>query len=261
LCNGSRIDLDVFMVGIFSDIESQISQQFVTKFGQEVGVCNQLLKVYEAFLSATSGKVKDNDFPKWTNLMFLSQTLPLMNNALYLLSKGYLRSSESLIRIAAEGMVMSAYFLEFPEAEVEYRSLNFRDFFHKHRIADMLKKVQKDGKILVTDKTKAKEIQWHQIVFKNLYEEASRFVHADLDVIYSVTRDQMGTNPEDEKLIMGPQLYPDDILAMGLRRILNTTLFSLVVLGMSLNIMPDPSEKVIMDQAQKITDKLIYTNP
>lgn len=244
-------------IGIFSEQESEIVERFVTKFASEVDVCNRLFEIYESFLKATNNKVRDNDFPKWTNLMFLSQTLPLTNNAFDLLSKGYLRSSESLIRIAAEGMVMSAYFLEFPDAEVEYRALNFRDFFHKHQIEDMLKKVQKDEKILVTDKTKAKEIKWHQIVFENLYEEASRFVHTNLDVIYSVTRDQIGSNPADGKLIMGPQFYPDNILTMGLRRILNTTLFSLVVLGMSLNISPDLSERAIMDQAQKVIDKLI----
>ncbi len=244
------------MTSIFSVIESDIEKAFVQKYASQVNTTTKLLEVYEAFIKATSGIVKDNEFPKWTIMILLSQTLPLMNNALVLLSKGYLRSSEMFIRIAAEGMILGAYFTEFPDVEVEFRTTNYREFFHNHRVENMLKRVEKEGKLLISNKETAKQVKWHKIVFGNLYEESSRFVHQNIDLIYDITIDQINTDKGKANLIIGPQLYPDGVLSMGLRRILNATLFSLVVLGVALNINSDDKEKKIMEDAQKVIEEL-----
>lgn len=241
-------------VGIFSEQESKIVDHFISRFVNEVGICHRLFEVYESFLKATNNKVKDNDFPNWSILMLLSQILPLMNNSLQLLTSGYLRQSECLIRVASEGVILSTYFKDFPETEEEYRKTNYRDFFHKHKIDDMLKRVEKNGHSFVSDKPGAKKVRWHQVVFKNLFEESSRFLHNNPEMIYYLTTDQIG--PDHSRLIIGPQLYTDEVLAMGLRRILNTTLFSLVVLGLSLNIMPEDTERDVMDEAQKVVESL-----
>lgn len=243
-------------IGIFADEEKNITEHFLSKFGKQVELFNQLLEVYSSFLKATSGKIKDNDFPNWTILILLSQTLSLMNNALNLLIMGYLRSSEIMIRVTSEAMILSAYFKEFPETEVEYRTTNYRDFFHNHKIDDMLKKVEEEGNIFISNKEKAKQVKWNKIVFLNLFKESSRFLHNNPDLIYGLTVDNVGNAPVKDSLILGPQLYSDDSLSMGLRRLFNALLFSLVVLGVSLNISPDEKEKAIMEEAGKITEKL-----
>jgi len=198
-------------MGIFEEEEKHITNSFNTKFKRELGVYDQLLTVYSSFLQATSGKIKDNDFPNWTILILLSQTLPLMDNGIKLLKEGYLRSSEILIRVASEAIILSTYFKEFPETEVEYRTINYRDFFHKHNIDDMLKKVEKEGKVFISNKAEAKKIKWSKIVFTNTFKEASRFVHNNPNVIYDLTKNNSDPNSGD--LIMGPQLYSDDILS------------------------------------------------
>lgn len=243
-------------IGIFVGEEKSIRDYFLTKFFKEVEIFNQLLDVYASFLKATSGKIINNDYPNWTILVLLSQTLPLMNNGLCLLVSGYLRSSEIMIRVASEAMILAAYFKEFPETEVEYRTTNYRDFFRNHKIDDMLKKVEQKGTIFISNKEKAKQVQWNKIVFLNLFKESSRFLHNNPDLLYDLTVDNIGSAPEKGALIMGPQLYSDDSLSMGLRRLFNALLFSLVVLGVSLNISPDENEKAIMEEAGKITENL-----
>ena len=97
-------------MGIFDKEEKTILSAFKTKFQNEEILFNQLLEVYTSFLQATSGKVKDNEYPNWTLLILLSQTLTLMDNSFYLLSSGYIRSSEIMIRVVAEAVILSAYF-------------------------------------------------------------------------------------------------------------------------------------------------------
>lgn len=118
----------------------------------------------------------------------------------------------------------------------------------------MLKRVEREGKVFISNKAEAKKIRWSKIVFKNTFEEACRFVHNNPNIIYDLSKDN--SNPETGNLIMGPQLYSDDILSMGLRRLFNTLLFSLVVLGVSLNIAPDEKEKAVMEEAQEIIEDL-----
>lgn len=246
-------------IGVFIEEEKSVRDYFSAKFPEEIELFNKLLDVYASFLKATSGKIKDNDYPNWTILVLLSQTLPLMNNGLSLLASGYLRSSEIMIRVASEAMILSAYFKEFPDAEEEYRTLNYRDFFHNHKIEEMLKRVEKEGKIFISDKEAAKKVQWNKIVFLNLFKESSRFLHNNPNLLYDLTVDNIGSSPEKGPLIMGPQLYSDDSLSMGLRRLLNALLFSLVVLGISLNIYPDKNEKTIMEESGKVIEKLNKT--
>lgn len=243
-------------MGVFKKEEKVVLSAFKTKFQSEETLFNQLLEVYASFLQATSGKVKDNEFPSWTLLILLSQTLPLMDNAFYLLSSGYIRSSEIMIRVVAEAVILSAYFKEFPDAEIEYRTTNYRDFFRNHKIEDMLKRVEKDGKVFISDKQKAKQVKWHKIVFLNLFKESSRFLHNNPDVIYDITKNNIRPSKNHHDLIMGPQLYSDDILKMGLRRLFNTLLFSLVILGVSLNICPDDKEKKTMEKSQNLIEEL-----
>lgn len=244
------------LMGIFEEEERLVLDTMSNKFKKEIELYSKLLKVFASFLQVTSGNIKDNNFPNWTIMLLLSQTLPLMNNALYLLSRGYIRSSEIMIRVVAEAVILSAYFKEFPEAEIDYRAMSYQDFFHKHRIEKMLKKVEREGKIFISNKEKAKQINWNKIVFLNLYKESSRFIHNNSDLIYDITKNNFNTQVQDQELIMGPQAYSDDIFKMGLRRIFNSLLFSLVVLGVSLNIIPDEKEKEIMNNSQDVIEKL-----
>lgn len=243
-------------MGIFSEEEQIVRDAFSGKFNDEIKLFDSLLEVYATFLKSTSGRVKDNEYPNWTIMILLSQTLPLMDNAFSLLNNGYLRSTEIMIRVVAEAVILATYFKEFQETEEEYQTINYRDFFHKHKIDDMLKLVEKEGKIFIIDKRRAKQVRWHQIVFLNLFKESSKFLHNNPDVIYDVTKSNLNPSVEKHELIMGPQLYSDSVLRMGIRRVFNTLLFSLVVLGVSLSIVPDDKERVIMNEAQQTIERL-----
>lgn len=238
-------------MGIFAKEEQLIRTEFNKKFISELVVFDELLKTFSSFLEATSGKIKDNEYPNWTILMLLSQTLPLMNNAMELLSNGYLRSSEIMVRVVAEAGIMSAYFKEFPTSEIEYRTTNYRNFFKNHKIDDMLKKVENNGTIFISSKKDAKKVKWHQNLFNSLYKESSRFVHNNPNLIFDISKDAFNSKSETS-LILGPQLYNDESLRMGVKRLFNSLLFSLVILGVSLNIYPDEKEKEIMNKASLI---------
>jgi hypothetical protein len=245
------------VIGVFSKEENSIRDIFYIKFSKEIELFNKTLDIYSSFLRTTSGKIKDTEYPIWTILILQSQTLPLMNNALVLLSSGYIRASEIMNRVVSEATILSAYFKEFPEAEVEYRLVNYRDFFHKYKIEEMLARVEKKGRLFIPDKNKktAKKIRWNKKVYINLFKESCRFLHNDPKVLYDLMRDNTKTNTENAVLIMGPQLYSDDILSMGLRRLFNSLLTSLAVLGLSLNIYPDNDELKIMKSVSKIINK------
>lgn len=243
------------MIGIFEEQEKEIISKFESKFGNEIKVFNDLLKVHEAFIQATSNKIKDNDYPKWTILLLLSQVLPLMNNAFQLLASGYLRSSESLIRICGEAIILSVYFKEFPVAEEDYRTMHYSDFFHKYRIEKMLKNVEKSGKCFFKAKTDKKK-NLYKVMFVNIYKEAGKFLHNNPNLIYDISKNQIPVKGQEEYLIIGPQLYPNDVLSMGLRRLFNTVIVSIVTLGISLDIVADDKELKTLKEANRIADTL-----
>ncbi len=246
------------MIGVFEPEEQAIRAEFIKRFENEVNTFNDLLKVYEAFLDVTAGKVKDTDYPKWTILLLMSQTLPLMNNAFQLLTTGYLRSSEIIVRICGEAAILSAYFKEFPEAEEDYRKLHYSDFFHKHRMEKMLKEVEKSAKYFFSKKLGKNHL--HKVMFTNLYTEASRFVHNDLGVIEQLMTNHQMDKEDKHYFVKGPQLYPNDVLGMGLRRLFNTLIVSVVILGVSLDIAPDADERSIIDKSTEITNNLNSNN-
>lgn len=242
-----------FKVGTFGQQEAEIQKEFLSKFDKEVDLFNKLLEVYESFLDATTGQLKDTDSPNWTILLLLSQTLPLMNNAIELLSKGYLRSSEILVRIAGEAIILSIIFKEYPKIEKEYKKLNHNVFFRKYRIKNKLSDIQKKGKYF---SPKGRKDNIYEIIYTNLYSEANRFLHQDIDAIYGVMKSYQ-TDKEDKHIfVKGPQLFKDETLSMAIRRLFNTLLFSLVVLGISLSIWPDENERKIMDKSSQTIDKL-----
>lgn len=247
--------LNNMTIGMFTEEENTIRQNFLKKYGAEVVLFNKLLGVHEAFLKSTSGKTRNDDFPDWTIQILLSQTLPLMNNAMNLLACGYLRSSEIMIRVTSEAVILSNYFKEFPEIEKEYRSKNYRDFSHEHPVESMLKEVQEKGTIFIKDKIQAKNMHWHRKVFENTFEEASMFIHHNLDLLYNLTVDNQSTNPDTVNLIMGPHQYEDETLSMGIKRIFNITLYSLLVLGVSFSIIPDNNEIKIVDESNELTKR------
>lgn len=242
-------------MSIFTQEEILISQDFLAKFKSEVEIIEKLLNVHASFIQATSGITKDNEYPGWTILLLLSQTVPLMNNASDLLIKGYLRSSEIFIRVVSEAVILSAYFCEWPEHEITYRTVNYRDFFRVHKIDDMLKKIEKEGKVFISNKQEAKQVKWHQVIFDNLFKESSKFLHNNPNVIFDLSKRQVQVLQAND-MIIGPQPYSDDINRMAVRRVLNSILFSIVVLGVSLKIVPDEDEKNIMQEAQRIIEEL-----
>lgn len=243
------------MIGIFNEQEEIVRNYFENKFISEIDIYNKLLKVHENFIFATSGKIKDTDNPNWTIHLLLSQTVSLMENAVKVLSSGYLRSSEMFIRVAGEAIILSIYFKEFPDTEEEFRNTNHNAFFRTHRIPDMLKKVEESGKVFFTGKPN-KKVYYNDVMFTNIYKEASKFMHNNPDVIYGLSRSQSQTTTEKYFLILGPQKYSDETFSLGFRRLFEILLFSIVVAGISLNIQADEDEMEILRTASKITNDL-----
>ena len=191
-------------MSIFDKEETSISDLINKEFSKEIKIIHDLLEVHISFIQATSGITKDNEYPEWTILLLLSQTVPLMNNANDLLTKGYIRSSEILIRVVSEAVILSAYFCEWPEHEVTYRTVNYRDFFRVHKIDDMLKKIEREGKVFISNKQEAKQVKWHKVVFDNLFKESSKFLHNNPNVIFDLSKRQVQVLQAND-MIIGPQ--------------------------------------------------------
>lgn len=244
-------------IGIFTKIEENIQAITYEKFAKEIELFNKLLTVHENFVLATSGKVIKPYYPNFTILILLAQTVPLLNNGIDLLCKGYLRSTEFMIRAVTEAVILSAFFKEFPEKEVEYRTLNHRDFNDRYKMRTMLNMVENNGKKFILDKNEAKKIHWNKVVYKTMYKEACRFLHNDFNLLYDLTKNNYMEKQED--LIIGPQPYTNKDISISIGRLFSTLLFSLVTLGISLNISADDEEMKIIELSRDTVHALNST--
>jgi hypothetical protein len=243
------------MVGIYEEEEQAIQQDFEKNYSQEVTAVNDMLKIYEACLSATSGKIKDTDYPEWTLSLLLSQPLLLLNNSIDLLSRGYLRNAESLLRINGETIVLAAYLKAFPQFENEFYELNNKVFFERHPLKNMLKRVEKVGKYFFRAKN-PNERSEAKSTYRIICGESNKFVHTNMGVIFELLRNHQATVPEHDSFILGPQKFSDGLVQKILVRIMYSLMFSIATIKICLKIQLEEEEQKKFEAAGVVYDKL-----
>lgn len=220
-------------IGIFTEQEEIIKEKFLNLCSVEHGLLLKLLKHKERLVSQLSGKIKYTDRPDYSIELMLAYNLPLLNSSLDNLARGYLGASQITLRTVLENTCLSMYFFEFPKDEKKYRK-NRKSFNCKLKalgydtwIEGWLNRVDKEGAKF--SKLVGENNAWYKRIFKNLVEEASSFVHVDIDFIYSLV--YMGGGKEKSNdYALGPNC-PDDLLVKNaLWKIIETCLYSCAVL-------------------------------
>lgn len=239
------------MIGIFNNEETAVSEQFDVTYKKESYIFQNLLSSYSSTIEENSIPFEsDTQYKRSVALLFV-QNVSLLDNAFKLLTLGYIRSSEIILRTISESIILATFFTEFPEAEKEYKSLPHQDFFHKYKVEKMLKKVHTDGTIFVKNKTKEKNL--HKNLYNYLYEDASIFSHNDLDVLNGLSLAD-GNKPSD--FIIGPQIYKESLLSKEIQRIIFTALASYLTYCMAFNIENlDDKKMASIDIASKFIDE------
>lgn len=234
----------------FEDIESKNSDEINKKFSTEISYFLLLLEVLDSYLNKVNGKIRNDQFPEHTILNFSAQNLQLINNAFILFTQGYLRSPSILLRTVSEQLILSMFFKEFPNKEQEYKNTSYRDFFKENRIEKMLSKIDREGKIFKVKKF-TKYNYWNKTIYKNFFEELSYFVHSNPNVINNLMYDE--TNGKYHK---GPKLQDKDILKALLRKLFESTLYTILILDKTFE--PNQTKEEI-ERIIKAT-KIINTN-
>lgn len=220
-------------IGIFTTQEEIIKAKFFTLCPAEHDLLVKLLKHKESLIGQLSGKIKDTDSPDYSIELMLAYNLSPLNSSLDNLARGYLGTSQIILRTVLENTCLSMYFFEFPEDEKKYRK-NRKSFNCKLRglgydtwIEGWLNRVDKEGSKF--SKLEGENNAWYKRIFKNIVEEASSFVHVDIDFICGLV--YMGAGKEkSDAYALGPS-WPDDLLVKNaLWKIIETCLYSCAVL-------------------------------
>lgn len=220
-------------MGLFEVQEKTIEDKFITLCSNEIDLLNKLLKHKEDLIVQLSEKIKDTDRPDYSIELMLAYNLALLNSSLNTLSCGYLGSSQIILRTVLENTCLSMYFFEFPKDEKKYRD-NRKAFNCKLKalgydtwIEGWLNRIDKEGSKF--SKLEGEKDAWHKRIFKNLVEEASSFVHVDIDFIYSMV--YMGdVQGKTSNYSLGPNLMDDLLVKNAIWKIIETCLYSCAVL-------------------------------
>lgn len=219
-------------VGMFPDQEKIIKDKFFAICDKEHKLATQLLTHKESLIQQLSGKIKDTDRPDYSIELMLAYNLPLLNCTLLNLANGYLGASQIILRTVLENASLAMYFYEFPKDEKKYRK-NRKAFNCKLKalgydtwIEGWLKRIDKEGKKF--SKLKEESDAWYRRIFTNMVNEASSFVHTDIDYIYGMVFMRSGKEKSDYAL--GPN-WPDDLLVKNaLWKIIEACLYSCAIL-------------------------------
>ncbi len=218
--------------GLFAEQEKLIKKKFLSSCSVEYELLVKLLKHKEDLIVQLDGKVKDTDNPDYSIELMLAYNLALLNISIDNLSRGYLGASQIILRTVLENTCLSMYFFEFPKDERKYRK-NRKSFNCKLKalgydtwIEGWLNRIDKEG--VKFSKLDGESNAWYRRIFKSLVEEASSFVHVDIDFVYGLIF--MGTKNSIDNYALGPN-FPNDLLMKNATwKIIETCLYSCAVL-------------------------------
>lgn len=116
-------------------------------------------------------------------VLFISQNYSVLHNSLQLLSTGYELESMMLIRPAAERVILTLYFYEFPADLDTYKKedgprkfyASLRTKGYKNYLEGALDRIMAEGKLF----TNTFKDQWAKELFVSLVDEPSKLLHAN----------------------------------------------------------------------------------
>lgn len=219
-------------VGLFQDQEDFIKNIFTEKCEDEYRLLIKLLQHKEDLIKQLNNKIKDTENPYYSIELMLGYNLTLLNSSLINLIKGYLGSSQIMLRSVLENTCLSMYFYEFPKDEIKYRknrksfNCKLKSLKYSSWVDGWLDRIDKEGKIF--SKIEGKENAWYNRIFINIIEEVNHFVHTDIDFIYGLIF--MNSDTKKSNYALGPNWQDDLLMKNALWKIIESCLFSCAVL-------------------------------
>jgi len=222
---------------MFGDLEAEFEQASRDALKGELFLVEGLLEALDRLLKDL-GTVDTNSLGthRWVVMLFLGQNLNLLHNALNLALRGYAPEVMILIRAALERVVLSMFFIEFPEEEESYRTEGYRIFYQKHPgwIEGLLTCIDKEGCVFKVDSTPN---YWTKSIYTYLMEEANKFSHPSEGYVYGAMAKQIWSSGGGVRpLVMGPQRLDQYTTKLLVMKIVQSLLWSLLVLQKGLEL-------------------------
>lgn len=209
---------------LFEEIEQENADNINKLLGEEITHLILLFDVLNSYLNKINGKIRIDQHPEHTILNFSAQNLQLANNAFILFTQGYLRSPATLLRTVSEQLILSMFFKEYPDKEIEYRETHYSEFFKNNRLEKMLSKIDREGTVFrIANFTEFN--YWNKVIYKGLFEELSYFSHSNPNVINNIMYDEAVG-----KYHKAPKLQEEKILKNILRKLYESTLFTILII-------------------------------
>jgi hypothetical protein len=200
---------------------------------KEIKLLNRLFDHLELMIMQINGKVQEDEHPNYFIATLLVNNYSLLYNSYQLHRKGYLGISQMLLRSIIESIALCMYFFEFPYDEKLYRK-NHRGFYSKLKnegygnwIEGVLKKIDEKGnKFAHLNENEGKS--YYTFLFKNIGEEASEFVHGNIEYIADETymlTEAVGVDTYS----IGPNPQSEIVTKNGMYKIIDSIFFNTIV--------------------------------
>lgn len=206
--------------------ELKIRKKLLKRFENDILSFNSLTAILDERLSWADHVKKNKSVNERFAALFIAQNHSVLNNALDLITLGYELESLILIRPAAERIVLTIYFCEFPDDLNIYRKkLGYRKFYaHLKRLGyanyleGALNRIEKEGVLWRNSQTAG----WAHELHTSLIDEPSRLLH--VDEAYGLTASVRGA-----KIIRGPHARIGSSKVV-ISKIRQATLWSIIAL-------------------------------
>lgn len=239
---------------LFDDIECKNADKINQLFSSEASHLLLLFEVINSYLNKVNGKIINNQYPEHTILNLSAQNLQLINSAYILFTQGYLRSPAILLRTVSEQLILCMFFKEFREKEKEYREKHYSIFFHDNKIDKMLSMIDKSGKVFKVPRFTTFNYL-NRMIYKNLFEELSYFVHTDINIINNIMYDE-----SVGKYHKSPRLQDEEILKSILAKLYMCALYTILIIDKTFEPEQDEKEIRIITKATKIINSRLRNN-
>lgn len=244
---------------MFGEIEEKLRQRTEGMLPSELSIQRDLLSCYERLQKEIKGTPEQIGYPNWTIMLFVGRNLTIINNSLSMFLEGYLPTMMALVRLVMERVILSMYFAEFPVREVEYRKEGYSSFFNKNGWHDkLIAEIDRTGHLFKNETSHTADPKyWFKSMYKFLMEEASKFLHPTEEYDYTaVVSFRERDNKERTPLIIGPQEYNLPTLKVGLIKLIQPTVWSIMVLNKVFGLNLTTAELSTLDSAVNLVKEI-----